>query len=196
MNNLLKGLIVTLGAMCSVEAAVLYIDGVRKEADRIEIWTKPEQIVPVPTPTPTPAPAHNSITPIGTSCNKQVTCINKTWPIIPTTKHEMSPSSVAAFRVITGTEIKAGSFSLVPTSYNGTWVTASISLFPGDFSVTSQCIKSGSELSIRWAQGIVNPRYCSLKTNTQYYINVAFRGETSPATTCSGNTCGFFYKNQ
>jgi len=196
MNNLLKGLIVTLGAMCSVEAAVLYIDGVRKEADRIEIWTKPEQTVPVPVPSPpepvyTPSPA-----PIGTSCSARVICINKAWPSIPVTKHEMSATSVVAFRIITGVEPKVGAFSVVPTSYNGAWTTVSISLFPGDFSaIPTQCIKSGSEISLRWAQGVTNPRYCSLKTNTQYYINVGFRAEASEATTCSASMCGFYYKN-
>ena len=54
--------------------------------------------------------------------------------------------------------------------------TITISQCPGDFRVSAlkNCWRSGSEGSIRAVvQNAKHPRYCTLKPNTRYFVNVA-----------------------
>lgn len=124
-----------------------------------------------------------------TACPTGVTCLERPWPNIAQETLTMKGNAVMAIKVNT---TAAGLKGLLNTMYTTGSTGArevALSTTPGDFAVTSRCLKSGLEVtSTSWQQQGTD-RVCQLPANSTAWINIRF-------TNCPSTTnCSFYLKN-
>ncbi len=123
------------------------------------------------------------------SCPSGVTCTTRPWPTIVQETVTMKGNAVLAIKINT---TAAGVSGLLSTMYTtGTTATREVALSsaPGDFAVTTRCLKTGLEVTSSSWQQQGSDRVCQLPANSTAWVNIRF-------TNCpSTSNCSFYLKS-